>query len=203
MFIVIEGLDGSGKSTVSKHLAKKLNAKLLTTPGADFKDTRKQLDAVFSNNSKARQLFYMATVLNVADEAQSLITSGKNVVVDRYWLSTQVYHCWMSNGQHYTLQEVESELLTPDLTVFLDLPMYERNKRINNRKNCTIEDSKTLTLTANEELRNLYQQMSDSQPVGQWFQVDARQDVESIIVTIKSKVNELGLLKEHSIENFS
>ena len=58
MFIVIEGLDGSGKSTVSKYLAEKLNAKLLTTPGAGFKEVRKQLDTVFEHNTKARQLFY-------------------------------------------------------------------------------------------------------------------------------------------------
>lgn len=174
MFIVIEGLDGSGKSTVSKCLAKKLNAKWFTTPGTDFKTTRKHLDAVFKNNPKARQLFYMATVLNVAVEAQRLIDSDQHVVVDRYWLSTQVYHCWMTKGQHYKLHEIESELLKPDLTVYLDLPMHERIKRINDRNNCTEEDSQTLTQEADDELRNLYDQMSDSDPVGQWLRVDAK-----------------------------
>ncbi|KAA8672324.1 MULTISPECIES: dTMP kinase [Vibrio] len=184
MFIVIEGLDGSGKSTVSKHLAEKLNAKLLTTPGAGFKEVRKQLDTVFEHNTKARQLFYMATVLNVASEAQRLIDSGQNVVVDRYWLSTQVYHCWMSNGQHYKLHEIESELLRPDLTVYLDLPMDERNERINARNNCTFEDRKTLTLEADRELRDLYEGMCYSQPVGGWLLVDASQGVDAIVDTI-------------------
>ncbi|CDT06849.1 putative thymidylate kinase [Vibrio crassostreae] len=187
MFIVIEGLDGSGKSTVSKCLAKKLNAKWLTTPGTDFKTTRKHLDAVFKNNPKARQLFYMATVLNVADEAQRLIDSGQHVVVDRYWLSTQVYHCWMSNGQHYKLHEIESGLLRPDLTVYLDLPMDERNERINSRNNCTLEDRKTLTLEADRELRDLYEGMSYSQPVGEWLLVDASQGVDAIVDTILNR----------------
>lgn len=184
MFIVIEGLDGSGKSTVSKCLAKKLNAKWLTTPGTDFKTTRKHLDAVFKNNPKARQLFYMATVLNVADEAQRLIDSGQHVVLDRYWLSTQVYHCWMSNGQYYKLHEIESELLRPDLTVYLDLPMDQRNERINARNNCTLEDRKTLTLEADRELRDLYEGMCYSQPVGKWLLVDASQGVDAIVDTI-------------------
>ena len=188
MFIVIEGLDGSGKSTVSKHLAEKLNAKLLTTPGAGFKEVRKQLDTVFEHNTKARQLFYMATVLNVASEAQRLIDSGQNVVVDRYWLSTQVYHHWMSNGQCYTLDEVESELLAPDLTVYLDLPVDERIARINNRNYCTSEDKQTLTEQANDGLRSLYIGRCDGKPVGKWLMVDASQSVNSIVDNILSSV---------------
>ncbi|EGQ8984618.1 dTMP kinase [Vibrio alginolyticus] len=188
MFIVIEGLDGSGKSTVSKHLAEKLNAKLLTTPGAGFKEVRKQLDTVFEHNPKARQLFYMATVLNVASEAQRFIDSGQNVVVDRYWLSTQVYHHWMSNGQCYTLDEVESELLAPDLTVYLDLPVDERIARINNRNYCTREDKQTLTEQANDGLRSLYIGTCDGKPVGKWLMVDASQSVNSIVDNILSSV---------------
>ena len=188
MFIVIEGLDGSGKSTVSKHLAEKLNAKLLTTPGAGFKEVRKQLDTVFEHNPKARQLFYMATVLNVASEAQRLIDSGQNVVVDRYWLSTQVYHHWMSNGQCYTLDEVESELLAPDLTVYLDLPVDERIARINNRNYCTSEDKQTLTEQANDGLRSLYIGRCDGKPVGKWLMVDASQSVNSIVDNILRSV---------------
>ncbi|MGR5070487.1 dTMP kinase [Vibrio alfacsensis] len=184
MFIVIEGLDGSGKSTVSKHLAEKLNAKLLTTPGAVFKDIRKQLDMVFEHNPKARQLFYMATVLNVADEAQRLIDSGQHVVVDRYWLSTQVYHHWMSNRKCYKLDEVESELLPPDLTVYLDLSVYERIARINNRNHCTLEDKQTLTEHANDELRSFYIGMRYRKPVGEWLMVDASQSVEVIVDNI-------------------
>ncbi|MFM2580460.1 dTMP kinase [Vibrio fortis] len=188
MFIVIEGLDGSGKSTVSKHLAEKLNAKLLTTPGAGFKEVRKQLDTVFEHNPKARQLFYMATVLNVASEAQRFIDSGQNVVVDRYWLSTQVYHHWMSNGQCYTLDEVESELLAPDLTVYLDLPVDERIARINNRNYCTSEDKQTLTEQANDGLRSLYIGRCDGKPVGKWLMVDASLSVNSIVDNILSSV---------------
>ncbi len=188
MFIVIEGLDGSGKSTVSNHLAEKLNAKLLTTPGAGFKEVRKQLDTLFEHNTKARQLFYMATVLNVASEAQRLIDSGQNVVVDRYWLSTQVYHHWMSNGQCYTLDEVESELLAPDLTVYLDLPVDERIVRINDRNHCTLEDRQTLTEQANDELRGLYVGMCGGKPVGDWLIIDASKSVDLIADEILSSL---------------
>lgn len=194
MLIVIEGLDGSGKSTVSKILAMKLNANLLTTPGTDLKDTRKQLDTIFKNNPKARQLFYMSTVLNVSDDAQALIASGQHVVVDRYWLSTQVYHCWMTNGQHYLLHEIESELLKPDLTVYLDLPLNERIKRISNRNNCTCEDRQTLTQEADAKLRGLYESMCDDKPVGKWIVIDASQDISVVVDTILNNAMRLSNL---------
>jgi dTMP kinase len=193
MFIVIEGLDGSGKSTVSQSLAKKLNAELLTTPGSCFKDIRKQLDDNFADIPKARQLIYMASVLNVSAKIKELKTEAQHVVVDRYWLSTQVYHCWMSGGHHFKLREVEDELLKPDLTVYLDLPMIERSKRIKFRNNHTHEDLQTLTHQADDELRELYYNMRNSQPVGKWLQVDALKDIDSIINTILDNACKLGL----------
>ena len=41
MFIVIEGLDGTGKSTIAKTLATALNAELLATPDASLKKARR------------------------------------------------------------------------------------------------------------------------------------------------------------------
>jgi len=194
MFIVIEGLDGSGKSTVSQGLAKKLSAELLTTPGSCFKDIRKQLDLIFSNNTKARQLFYMSSVFKVSGEAKELITLGQHVVVDRYWLSTQVYHSWMSDGNHLKFHEVEHELLKPDLTVYLDLPLDERIKRIQTRNSNTREDIQTLTQKADKKLRCLYESMRNSQPIGNWLRVDASLDIELIVDIIFDKSQELRLL---------
>ncbi|MUH96581.1 dTMP kinase [Aliivibrio fischeri] len=191
MFIVIEGLDGCGKSTVAQHLSKKLEAVLLTTPGSDFKDIRSHLDMIFSNNIKARQLFYMASVFKVSEEVKELKELVRHVVVDRYWLSTQVYHRWMSNDTCLDLHEVEGELLKPDLTVYLDLHFDERNKRIEARNGNTREDMQTLTQQADNELRDYYEQMRDSEPVGKWLKVDASKDIYTIVDTILGAICEV------------
>jgi MoxR-like ATPase len=63
MFIVIEGLDGTGKSTTAKTLAKALGGKFLTTPLDKFKAVRPELDVIYGDESLARQLFYASTAV--------------------------------------------------------------------------------------------------------------------------------------------
>ncbi|PTB32361.1 dTMP kinase [Photobacterium phosphoreum] len=193
MFIVIEGLDGSGKSTVAQSLAKKLYAELLTTPGCCFKNIRNDLDLLYAENTIARQLFYISAVFKVSEKAKESISRGQDIVIDRYWLSTQVYHNWMSGGNCLQLQEIENKLLKPDLTVFLDLPLDERIKRVKARDNNTNEDIKTLTKKADKKLLWLYENMRNSKPVGNWLRVDASRDIEYIMDVILIKVQELNL----------
>jgi thymidylate kinase len=53
MFIVIEGLDGTGKSTTAKTLAKALGGKFLTTPLDKFKAVRPELEVIYGDESLA------------------------------------------------------------------------------------------------------------------------------------------------------
>lgn len=88
MFIVIEGLDGTGKSTIAKTLATALNAELLATPDASLKKARPIIDAAYENQPLARQLFYASSVLHLSEKIKGLMAEEKSVIVDRYWLST-------------------------------------------------------------------------------------------------------------------
>lgn len=191
MFIVLEGLDGCGKSTIAQKLAERLSGELISTPGCDFKPIREPLDMILSKNVKARQLFYAATVLMASEKAKSFIDQKQYVVADRYWLSTQVYHNWMSDGQSLQLTDVEQELLIPNLTVYLDLPQTERIQRFMMRGKNTRDDLQTLIPKAEETLSNLYLSMSTSQAVGHWLHVDASKDIISIVDTIMEKVRDL------------
>ena len=130
MFIVIEGLDGVGKSTVSNALAQAVGAMRLNTPSDKFKHVRAELELAYEGNNLGRQLFFASTVLDVSNEVSRLGGKGHSVVLDRNWLSTQVYHDWKCKGDNFMLSEVESNLLVPDLTVFLELPLAERERRM-------------------------------------------------------------------------
>ena len=186
MFIVIEGLDGTGKSTVSKALAEALNAELLTTPDTSLKPARETIDSAYQHTPLARQLFYASSVVQLSDKIKALRDSGKRIVVDRYWLSTQVYHAWKTHHQHLLLKEVEGRLQVPDMTIYLTLPLALRSDRIKGRSDNTQEDNLTLTLEADRSLNETYRSYKDAAIVGQWLEIDSVNEVEKVISDIKS-----------------
>ena len=188
MLIVIEGLDGTGKSTIAKALASSINAKLLGTPGVEFVEVRKIMDQVYEHSPLARQLFYASTVVNVSERLKELMTQSEVVVIDRYWLSTLVYHHWKCDGKEFLLKEVEDIIQKPDVTVYLKLPMLERGFRIDNRSERAKEDDLTLVEEVDLSLDSVYRSFRHSAIVGQWIEVDATLHVNDIVSYIKSKL---------------
>ncbi len=190
MFIVIEGLDGTGKSTTAKILAKALGGKFLTTPLDKFKTVRPELEEIYSDESLARQLFYASTAVCSSNRVSEELTQYDCVIIDRYWLSTQVYHSWRTGGEHFLLPEVEASILKPDLTVYLNISLEERIKRLGGRSDNTEEDRLTTNVVANAKLNELYFSYSDSSFVGQWLGVDACMQTGVIVESILKYINE-------------
>ncbi len=127
-FLVVEGLDGTGKSTLAAALAAHLGAALLRTPSNELGAVRPVVDAAFAASPVATQLFYGATVVHASDRARALLAQGTPVVIDRYWLSTLVYAA--CRDAHVDLGPVEPVLLRPDLTVFVDADERVRRARL-------------------------------------------------------------------------
>jgi dTMP kinase len=125
-FIVVEGLDGVGKTTFSKRLAARLGAVWLTTPPVELRAVREPFDQLFSEDIECRQLFYAASVLYMGRVAAKLRAEGRSVVMDRYWSSTAAY----SQDSGLALCEVVGMLPAADLTIVLELEEEERQRRI-------------------------------------------------------------------------
>jgi thymidylate kinase len=139
--IVVEGLDGSGKTTLSRHLARKLQAPWFTTPDSDLRALRPQLEAALSCPD-ARQLFFAASVREVASRLAPHLASGQDVVVDRYWLSTWAYG--VERGTSLDLREIELGLPPADITFFLSANRALRALRMAQRGNLTDVDRRSL-----------------------------------------------------------
>ena len=92
-FIVIEGIDATGKSTVARKLAKSLKGTLrksppqLEAPELMDGDLRSHFDG---RPSVQRRAYYRAANLIAIEQAEVALQRG-HVVMDRYWTSTAAF----------------------------------------------------------------------------------------------------------------
>ncbi|MCA9716701.1 MAG: AAA family ATPase [Myxococcales bacterium] len=171
-FIVIEGLDGCGKSTLTRLLAQRLHAEALATPLASFPaEARRAAERMCHDDPLARMLFYASTVAAASTRTRELLASGQSVVMDRYWLSTLTYHRFM--GVTCELPELESALLPADLTVFLNVSTETRKSRLHERGALLDHDRMTLRPGAGERLAELYRACSHRAVTGRYLEIAA------------------------------
>ena len=140
-FIVLEGLDGVGKSTLARRLANECGYQLMTTPGAQLLPIRSDIISGLGNSQTARALFYAATVQAEGEKARAFNKQGKTVVMDRYRASTIAYA--HERGVTLDLNAVLSQAVKPHLSILLTLDETERQNRLS-RRGTTAEDIETL-----------------------------------------------------------
>jgi dTMP kinase len=150
VFVVFEGLDGSGKSTVARKVAEALSAEFLTTPSRSVRRYRDEIISGFGGSQEACQLFYLSTVFGAAHEVRALLDCGRSVVLDRYFLSTQAYAAF--RGSVLRLDGLGDLLVPADLTVLMDAPVYVRVDRLAQRGE-SAADRETLAPAADSRLR--------------------------------------------------
>ena len=170
-FVVLEGADGVGKSTLALEVAARLDAVLLSTPPRELAAVRGAVDAAFEDCPLARQVWYAATVLSASSRARQLLEHGRSVVLDRYWLSTRCYA--QVTGRALELPEVQDALTTPDLTVYLHAPLAVRRRRVGRRTCLQPHDRMTLSEEGHARLDAAYRGGASLPVVGRWLALDA------------------------------
>lgn len=171
VFVVFEGLDGSGKTTAAQRTADLIGATYMTTPSTTLRRRRDEIIASFQGSQEAAQLFYMATVFAASADVARCLASGQSVVLDRYFLSTQAYAAF--RGTILSLDCLARDLLAPSLTVFLDAPLEVRRARVAHRGRATEADSETLSDDADAVLRKLHMARAELPAVGPFRCLDS------------------------------
>ena len=169
VFIVFEGLDGSGKSTCAKWVADELGAEFMTTPSLEMRAYREDIITSFAGCQEACQLFYLATVFAASARAGELLSGGRSVVLDRYFLSTQAYAAF--RGSTLDLDTIARQLLPADITVFLDVPLSTRRARVSKR-GATVADRETMSPEADAALLRTHAERFGLPVVGRLLRLD-------------------------------
>jgi dTMP kinase len=135
-FITLEGGEGTGKSTQSRHLVHALEARGIAcvatrepggSPGAE--DIRKLLVTGEPGRWDALTemlLLFAARADHVARTIQPALDARKFVICDRFTDSTYAYQGVGRGTPRETIRRIESVVLEdfkPDLTLVLDLPV--------------------------------------------------------------------------------
>lgn len=152
MFIVLEGLDGAGKSTQITKLremfrAKGVESEYLHFPRFDApiygeliaRFLRGDLGSVESVNPYLVALLYAGDRADAATTIRKWIDDGKVVIVDRYVYSNIGYQCAKiaDSKERNTLREwilhtefEEFGIPKPDLSLFLDVPFAFTERKL-------------------------------------------------------------------------
>lgn len=170
-FIVLEGLDGCGKSHTSKLIAKKLNGILKSTPPQDIISLREKFD---SHDSLLRRAYYSLGNY-IAELEIKKILADQPVVLDRFWHSTSAYAMANEIIANPTLQLPDEgdeiycwpkDLIQPDIVIFLTVAEEKRLQRLSKRKQFTIEENELKkNAKFREILGNIYKNMREPKVV--------------------------------------
>lgn len=138
LFIVLEGIDGSGKTTLRDAIRDTLENEgsrtIVTAEPTDGKLGR-ILREGGTDNQFAEALLFVADRACHTDEIEGYLDRGINVICDRYYASTLAYQSAGSGGPDYGLLVTLNELATvePDITFLLDIDPAMSMARVEDR----------------------------------------------------------------------
>ena len=140
LFIVLEGIDGSGKTTLAKALCAELDRKGMRT-GITSEPTDGAIGSLLRSekvdDQKAEALLFIADRACHTSEIGSLLEKGTTVICDRYYASTLAYQSASLSGPCFDYGLLESMnaavVREPDITFLLDLDPEESGGRVTSR----------------------------------------------------------------------
>ena len=155
MFIVFEGIDGVGKTSLAQKLSHQLNYKFIETPLSELMFNNPQIYAKVVDYIHSylpgflRAWFYSFSNLYLSEKyCQEHSTNQRNLIINRYVVSNFAY-----NSDNYTgnfFANLFQFLAKPDLTIYFTADLETIKQRISNRNK---DDKDLLQVEYNKNVR--------------------------------------------------
>ena len=190
MFIVFEGIDGSGKTTQARMLRDKLfsegyNVELVADPGTTplgLALRQLLLNKDMPACPEAQMLMFSAARAELAAYMRPGLALKKVFICDRWLTSTLVYQGLLGGQDLELIRDifVATTNLVPDLCFLLDLSSSVAGERVAARGGAAQDRFENESLARRTMMRDGYLQYSTNYPTGALVQLDATPAPEAV-----------------------
>lgn len=202
-FITLEGPEGSGKTTVSKELAKILNEsgyKVLLTREPGGVDIAEQIRNVILDKKNTKMDARTEALLYAAARRQHLVEKvlpalkeGYIVLCDRFVDSSLAYQGVARNlgiDEVYNMNLFATENILPNRTVFFDIKPEAGLQRVYANKEREVNRLDLENIDFHERVYEGYLTICNRFPE-RIVKVDASQDIEDVLFQVLEKIREI------------
>ena len=187
LFIVFEGLDGSGKSTQQQLLNDKLQSDKISNisfrePGSTV--VGEKIVKILQSDQKLSPLselllFYVSRSAIIEEKIKPALANYDVVICDRYFYSSVAYQGYGRGMNIGFINQINDEVvknIIPDLIFYMDISWEEKKKRkgINIKDRFEKEDR-----VFHNKVRSGYKSMAKKDS-DKWKIIDAEENVENI-----------------------
>ena len=200
LFIVFEGLDGSGKSTQQQLLNAKLKSDKISTisfrePGSTI--IGNQIVEILQSDQKLSPLselllFYVSRSAIIEEKIKPALDNHDVVICDRYFYSSIAYQGYGRGIDINFINQINDQVvknIIPDLIFYMDINWDEKK----NRKGINVKDRfEKEDRIFHNKVRSGYKTLA-KEDSNKWQIIDAEEDINKIssfiYETVKSKLN--------------
>ncbi|MFW5927696.1 MAG: dTMP kinase [Thermoplasmatota archaeon] len=174
-FIVFEGIDGSGKSSVGKYLEETFDGLIFTKEPSDSDAGKLAQKAANQEHSPYLDLFlYLADRVEHTEKIKRWMSEDNDVLCDRYWGSTAAYQAAAEDIDLSYIEYIQETFIhEPDLTILFDVDPEVSIERIEGRD----IKSKYEKIDYLQKVRENYQTLAERHD---WVTIDASEPLEDV-----------------------